>query len=37
MATTIVAAVLAVVSAFYLPGALLALIRAAALVVAGGA
>lgn len=37
MATTIIAAIVAVVSAFYLPGALLRLIRAAALVVAGGA
>ena len=37
MATTIVAAIVAVVSAFYLPGELLTLIRAAAVVVSGGA
>jgi hydrogenase-4 component F len=37
MAATVVAAALAIVSAFYLPAPLLALIRAAARVVAGGA
>jgi hydrogenase-4 component F len=37
MATTIAAAAVAIVSAFYLPASLLALIRAAARVVAGGA
>lgn len=37
MGVTIVAAAIAIVSAFYLPASLLALIRAAALVVSGGA
>jgi hypothetical protein len=37
MATTIAAAAIAVVSAFYLPAPLLALIRAATAVVWGGA
>jgi hypothetical protein len=36
LGTTIVASVLAIVSAFYLPGPLLALIRAATAVVWGG-
>jgi hypothetical protein len=34
---TLIAAALAVISTFYLPGPLLALIRAAAIVVSGGA
>ena len=37
MATAVAAAILAIVSAFYLPGPLLALIRAATLVVWGRA
>jgi hypothetical protein len=36
MGVTLVAAVLAVISTFYLPGPLIALIRAAATVVSGG-